>query len=90
MHALSSGQSRDRYSISRVDREEKMDEHRVKTFIALTRQALEEDRVGQQDLFYYREPTMGYTRPDKKRVKEGLKKKTNPYPCVKRCDTARE
>jgi len=51
-----------------------MNEKRVKTFIELTRQALEEDRVGQTDLSYRRRLGMDDTPPELKRRGEHRKK----------------
>ena len=55
--------------------ERHVNENRVKTFIELTRQALEEDRIGQPDIFYRRKPTLDYRRSDRKRESEGLRRK---------------
>jgi hypothetical protein len=55
--------------------EEHVNENRVKTFIELTRQALEEDRVGQADLSYRRVTTLNDPRPDRKRESESLRRK---------------
>ena len=52
-----------------------MNEVRVKTFIELTRQALDEDRVGQADLSYRRIMTVNDPRPDRKRESESLRGK---------------
>ena len=58
-----------------VGTEERVNEVRVKTFIELTRQALDEDRVGQADLSYRRITTPDDPRPDRKRESEGLRGK---------------
>ncbi|MGD0233570.1 MAG: hypothetical protein ABSC55_03420 [Syntrophorhabdales bacterium] len=52
-----------------------MNENRVKTFIELTSQALEEDRMGQPDFSYRRKPKLNYPRSDRKRENEGLRRK---------------
>jgi hypothetical protein len=55
--------------------EEHVNENRVKTFIELTRQVLEEDRVGQADFSYRRITTLNDPHPDGKRESEGLRRK---------------
>ena len=52
-----------------------VNENRVKTFIELTSQALEEDRMGQPDFSYRRKPKLNYPRSDRKRENEGLRRK---------------
>ena len=54
--------------------EEQVNEDRLKTFIELTRQALEEDRIGQQDLFYRPKLNFNYPRPGGKREGKGLRR----------------
>jgi len=51
-----------------------MKEDRLKTFIELTRQALEEERFGQLDLSYGRKRDAGNTRPETARRAEQRKK----------------
>jgi len=51
-----------------------MKEDRLKTFIELTRQALEEDRFAQLDLSYGRKRDAGNTRPETARRAEQRKK----------------
>ena len=55
--------------------EEQVNEDRLKTFIELTRQALEEDRIGQPDLLYRPKLTFNYPRPGSRREGKGLRGK---------------
>ncbi len=52
-----------------------MNEDRLKTFIELTRQALEEDRIGQTDLSYRPKLALNYRRSDRKREGKSLRRK---------------
>jgi hypothetical protein len=56
--------------------EEQVNENRLKTFIKLTRRALEEDRIGQPDFSYRHKLIMNNALSDKKRGREGLTKKS--------------
>ncbi len=51
-----------------------MKEDRLKTFIELTRQALEDDRFGQTELSYGRKRDVGTSRPKAARRAEQQKK----------------
>ena len=75
LHMLYLIESRDIYVAHTGGMEEQVDESRVKTFIELTRRALEEDRIGQPDIFYRSKPTLDHRRSDRKRESEGLKRK---------------
>jgi hypothetical protein len=52
-----------------------LNENRVRTFIELTSQALEEDRIGQPDIFYRPKLTFNYPRSGRKRETKGLGRK---------------
>jgi hypothetical protein len=52
-----------------------VNDNRLKTFIELTKQALEEDRIGQTDLSYRRKLTLNRPRSDRKREDKGLRRK---------------
>jgi hypothetical protein len=56
--------------------EEHVNENRVKTFIKLTRQILEEDRFGQVDLSWRRITTLNDPHPHSKAEREGLRRKS--------------
>ena len=71
LHILRANQSKGSY----IGMEGHVNENRVKTFIELTRQALEEDRIGQSDLSYRLKPALNYPRSDRKRESEGLRRK---------------
>lgn len=69
-------QSRGMPSTHPAGMEEHVNENRVKTFIKLTRQILEEDRFGQADLSWSRITTLNDPRPHSKAEKEGLRRKS--------------
>ncbi len=75
LHLLYLTQSRGMRSTYQAGMEEHVNENRVKTFIELTRQALEEDRFGQADLSYRRITTLNDSRPDSKAERKGLRRK---------------
>ncbi|HME45966.1 MAG TPA: hypothetical protein VKF36_22960 [Syntrophorhabdales bacterium] len=63
------------WSFTPHGREDQVNDNRVRTFIELTRQALEEDRIGQTDLSYSRKLTLNRPRSDRKREGKGLRRK---------------
>ena len=72
LHLLYIAQSQGMRFSQPAGTEEHVNENRLKTFIELTRQALEEDRVRQADLSYHRRTTLNDPRPDRKVKREGL------------------
>ena len=62
-------------SFTPTGREDQANDNRVTTFVELTRQALEEDRIGQADLSYRPKLTLNYRRSDRKREGKGLRRK---------------
>jgi hypothetical protein len=75
LHLLHLAQSRGIPSINPAGMEEYVNENRVKTFIELTRQTLEEDRFGQVDLSWRRTTTRNDPRPHSKAERESLRRK---------------
>ena len=55
--------------------ERQVNEGRVKTFIELTRQALEEDRIGQPDLSYHPKLALNHKRSDRTKEGKGSRRK---------------
>jgi hypothetical protein len=75
LHIFGLAQSGGVHPSRRRSMEEQVNEDRVKTFIELTRQALEEDRIGQPDLHYRPKLTFNYPRPGTRREGKGLRRK---------------
>lgn len=75
LHILYLTQSRGSYLSHPTGMEVQVNEDRVKTFIELTRQALEEDRIGQTDLSYRSRLALNYRRSDRKREGNSLRRK---------------
>jgi len=67
--------SRKDWSFTPPGSEDQVNDNRVRTFIELTRQALEEDRIGQPDLSYRPKLALNYRRSGKMKEGKGSRRK---------------